>query len=127
VSRVFKNGQTQIDFVITAPTVNGDYSEKFNLSYTEDGQDKTIDGSGFEAKVTVTGGSQAQPQIQVIVKQTPTGYLNVREGPGQSYAVISRILPGQTFVFLEEGIGWVKIRLNDGSEGWVSSTYVEKK
>jgi hypothetical protein len=61
----------------------------------------------------------------VVVQETGTSFgLRVRSGPGLSYSVVTNVLPGETFPFLEEKSGWLKIRLPDGSEGWVSSRYV---
>ncbi|MEM9969345.1 MAG: SH3 domain-containing protein [Pseudomonadota bacterium] len=49
--------------------------------------------------------------------------INVREGPGTSYAVISGLARGDTVEVIEDsGGGWVKLRLQDGvSEGWVAA------
>jgi hypothetical protein len=61
----------------------------------------------------------------VVVQETGTSFgLRVRSGPGLSYSIVTNVLPGETFPLLEERSGWIKIRLPDGSEGWVSSRYV---
>lgn len=59
-----------------------------------------------------------------------TGRLNVRSGPGLSYADKGTILSGNTAPYLgeysvdERGVTWYKVSYNGGS-GWVSSRYCE--
>ena len=60
------------------------------------------------------------------VTTTPTGYLNVREGPSTSAKLITRIKPGEKFELLEEHPEWFKIQLPDSTSGWVSAQYVTK-
>ncbi len=64
--------------------------------------------------------------LEVLVKQTPTGYLRVRDKPSLSGKEIAQVKPGDKLVLLEETSEWDKIRLPDGKEGYVSSLYVEK-
>lgn len=68
-----------------------------------------------------------QQSLQVIVKATPTGFLRVRDKPNLSGKEISRVKPGDTLVLLEEIGDWDRVRLTDGTEGYISSSYVEKK
>lgn len=63
----------------------------------------------------------------IVVKSTPTGYLRVREKPNLSSTEVDRVLPGDVLTLLEETPGWVKVRLPNGKEGYVSSGYVDKK
>lgn len=64
---------------------------------------------------------------EVVVKQTPTGFLRVRDNPTLDGKEIARTKPGDTLVLLEEQGAWDRVRLSDGTDGYVSSTYVEKK
>lgn len=64
---------------------------------------------------------------EVIVKNTPTGFLRVRDKPSLSGKEIAKVNIGDTLILLEELSGWDRVRLSDGLEGYVSSTYVEKK
>jgi hypothetical protein len=63
---------------------------------------------------------------QVLINETPTGWLRVRGGPGTSYEEVGRVEPGEKFNFLEEDSGWYKIEYEEGEEGWVSNDYAEK-
>lgn len=64
---------------------------------------------------------------EVVIKNTPTGFLRVREAAGLNSKEIGQVKPKETYVLLEETPGWVRIRLKDGKEGWVSSIYIQKK
>jgi WD40 repeat protein len=60
----------------------------------------------------------------------PYGYIgttqsvNFREGPGSGFAVLRGLVPGTTFIVLEQRDDWMRILLEDGTEGWVSSSVV---
>jgi hypothetical protein len=59
------------------------------------------------------------------IKPTPLGWLRVRETPSLTGAEITRVNTGESFSVLEDQGEWVKIRVSETIEGWVSSTYVE--
>lgn len=64
---------------------------------------------------------------KLIVQQTPTGFLRVRDKPNLSGAEIGRVSSGDSVTQLEELSGWVKVRLDNDTEGYVSSQYVQKQ
>lgn len=64
---------------------------------------------------------------EVIVKSTPTGFLRVRDKPSLNGKEIAQVKPGDSLVFLEALGEWNRVRLADGTEGFVSAAYVEKK
>lgn len=86
-----------------------------------------VDLAIVEADLSVVGALVQTASQSVIVKPTPTGYLRVREKPDLSSVEIDRVLPGDSLTLLEETVDWVKVRLANGKEGYVSSNYVEKK
>ena len=54
-----------------------------------------------------------------------TGNLvNVRQGPGTTYAVIAQLNMGATVAVLEVSPSWIRIKLPNGREGWVSAQYI---
>lgn len=63
----------------------------------------------------------------LVVKETPTGFLRVRDRPSLSGLEIARVAPGNELELIEEGPQWTKIKTAQGLEGYVSTTYVEKK
>lgn len=62
----------------------------------------------------------------VKIKETETGWLNVRESNNGSSKELAKVKPGEQYELIEEKADWIKIKLNDGTNGWVSSKYVEK-
>ncbi len=81
---------------------------------------------GTEAATTEEATPAAKLKGTLVVKETPTGWLSVRSGPGVSYERLGRVSPEEEYGFYEEKEGWLKI-LVDGTEGWVSGDYVEIK
>jgi len=63
---------------------------------------------------------------QARILATPTGFLRLRDKPSLAGAEIGQVKEGETFAYLEEQPGWVKIRVpNPPLDGWVSSQYVK--
>ncbi|MDO8657930.1 MAG: PEGA domain-containing protein [Candidatus Levybacteria bacterium] len=63
----------------------------------------------------------------VLILQTPTGFLRVRDGPSLSGTEIARVYPTETYELVSEQTGWYKIKLKDGKTGWVSGQYAQKQ
>jgi len=62
----------------------------------------------------------------VKIGETPTGWLNVRSGPGISFAPVGRVNPGEVYPLLAEEGEWYRIKFErDGQskEGWVAKQY----
>ena len=85
--------------------------------------DLAISEADLSKSVTIPVSSQKA----VTVKQTPVGFLRVREDATVNAKEVTRISPGEKLVLLEEKPGWSKVRMADGKEGWVSSAYIDKK
>ena len=47
-------------------------------------------------------------------------YVNLREGPGTQYKIIGKAFMKNTFETLAEHPDWLRVRLEDGTEGWMS-------
>ena len=94
--------------------------EGFNLTVS-------VDLALSEADLTTILAPVITQTEEVLVLQTPTGFLRVRDKPSLSGKEIAQVKPGDILVLLEESGSWDRVRLPDGTEGFVSSTYVEKK
>lgn len=84
------------------------------------------------AKSKVTGTKESTTsaslkKITLIIKDTPTGFLRVREEPTVAASEEAQVKPGDKFALIEEKNGWYKINYENDKEGWVSGQYVEKK
>ncbi len=62
---------------------------------------------------------------QVIILQTPTGFLRVREDASLSSLQISQVNPGEKYELISEETGWYQIKLSGGILGWISSQYAQ--
>jgi len=107
---------TTEDFKMLVDAKRGAY-----LGRTIDGEGLTKEaGNAFLALL-----NEGIAEKTATVSNTPTGWLRVRSGPSLSGTEITKVDVGETFPVLEESTGWVKIRISESQEGWVSSTYVE--
>lgn len=64
---------------------------------------------------------------KVLILDTPTGFLRVRDQPSLSGNQVGQVLPGEKYDLLGEQDGWYKIKLNNGITGWISSQYSQKQ
>ncbi len=64
---------------------------------------------------------------KALIKQTPLGYLRLREKPSISSKEIGQVSAGEELIIIEEVPGWVKVRLTNNQEGYVSTQYIERK
>lgn len=63
---------------------------------------------------------------KIIIKQTPLGYLRIREKPTVSSKEIGQVSTGDELVVVEEVPGWIKIKLKDNQEGYISTQYIQR-
>lgn len=88
--------------------------------------------SGWVANWLVSTQQQQQPQQQkpatASAKQveSTTTNLNVRSGPGQTYAVVQTINPGTRYPIVQKSGEWIEIQLNAGTKGWVANWLVKE-
>lgn len=82
--------------------------------------------SAMPASQSSTDIQPTKAESRVTIVPTDTGWLRVRSGPARKYPEISRVNPGESFLLLQEQGDWLKIKLPDGREGWVSSEFVRK-
>lgn len=103
----------------TADILNRDYSGKLTNGIRN--MLNAIRNSGV-----TEGGTEVSETVQVIA----SGNLNVRSGPGTTYSVITSVSNGtmvtriRKSVAIANGYTWDKIRLSDGTEGYVATNYL---
>jgi hypothetical protein len=62
----------------------------------------------------------------VLILNTPTGFLRVREDSSINSLEIGRVKPGETYELIQEKTDWFEIKLASSS-GWISSQYAVKQ
>ncbi|MGK5509490.1 SH3 domain-containing protein [Brevibacillus formosus] len=84
--------------------------------------------SGWVANWLVSTQQQQQKPATVSAKQveSTTTNLNVRSGPGQTYAVVQTINPGTRYPIVQTNGEWLQIQLNAGTKGWVANWLVKE-
>ncbi len=87
----------------------------------------SVDLALSEADLTAVQTPPITQTPEVVVKDTPTGFLRVRDKPALSGKEIAQVKPSDTLILLEELVGWYRVRLANGTEGYVSTSYVDKK
>ena len=97
-------------------------------------KEEFLASKGKEVKKEQTEKPSKEEKI-VIISQTNTGWLRVRQEPSLSARVLTKVYPGEEYKVLEEKDKWVKIELKEpvkiGEEvfnnGWVWREYVKVK
>ncbi|WP_425267130.1 SH3 domain-containing protein [Brevibacillus antibioticus] len=84
--------------------------------------------NGWVANWLVSTQQQQQKPATVSAKQveSTTTNLNVRSGPGQTYAVVQTINPGTRYPIVQTNGEWLQIQLNAGTKGWVANWLVKE-
>lgn len=67
-------------------------------------------------------GAEAAPEPFIV--QIAASSLNVRKGPGTSYAVAQTVSKGQSFTIVQQQGGWGKLK---SGAGWISLKYTARK
>jgi hypothetical protein len=86
-----------------------------------------VDLALSEADLTAVATPVLTMTPKVVIIKTPTGFLRVREKASIGSKEIGRVKTGDELTLLEELTGWFRIRMSDGKEGYISSTYAQKK
>ena len=78
-------------------------------------------------------GKESSPPPAATLKTSPLpvsrgkviwAYVNLREGPGIQYKIIGKAYMKNSFGILTENPGWLRVRLENGAEGWMSKKAV---
>jgi hypothetical protein len=105
--------------------VDGGYRVKAQIKLALDQSYKRLEDE-LKASDSAQLSNQEKPQGKITIKDTPTGWLRVREEPSLNASESARVKPGEQYDFLEEKEGWYKIKLSATASGWVSAQYSEK-
>lgn len=79
------------------------------------------------ATASSASASAVLPVAKVIVLNTPTGFLRVRDQPSLGGNEVGQVKPGETYQLLDERADWYQIKLTNGQSGWISSEYAQKQ
>jgi uncharacterized protein YgiM (DUF1202 family)/cell wall-associated NlpC family hydrolase len=99
------------------------------------GMGSTTSGSTTATTVQPTIGNPVAPRRPGVTMSahhastvtSKVSGLRVHSGPSTSAPVVNAVQKGQHMRVIAKGGGWVRVRLSDGSVGWVSAAYVPVK
>ena len=94
------------------------------LGITTPGGGITPEAKAALEKLSSMGVEAAKSETAKVIA-TPLGWLRVRETPSLNGAELTKVNTGETYSILGKETGWVKIKVSDTVEGWVSDAYVE--
>ena len=89
-----------------------DKGEDIALLETSDKWNKVRTSTGIEG--WIWGGSLAGSKFRVVLS-----LVNVRRAAGTAHDVITRVKKDTILTILDEVEGWYRVRLPNGSEGWI--------
>lgn len=61
---------------------------------------------------------------EVVTGTVTADRLNLRDGPGTTYAVVGNAPRGARLTILESGTEWHRVRTDNGTEGWAAARFV---
>lgn len=71
--------------------------------------------------------SPSAAPAQVVILDTPTGFLRVRDTPSLGGTEIAQVHPGEVYPLVTDQSGWYQITLKDNKQGWVNAQYAKKQ
>ncbi|WP_161492543.1 SH3 domain-containing protein [Pseudophaeobacter leonis] len=97
--------------------------EAMTTQFGSDGLAQNADLTSPEATPAVASESYLD------IREIRASRVNMRQGPGTIYPVMSRLLAGDEVLILEDsGTGWLQLRTRKGNKiGWVAASLVSKK
>ena len=72
------------------------------------------------AKPSPSPSASVSPRAPLPQAEVKWASVNLREGPGTNYKVVRTVKKGTSLAILEEKNDWLRVRLVDGNEAWVS-------
>ncbi|MCA9389841.1 SH3 domain-containing protein [candidate division WWE3 bacterium] len=113
---VLPGAETSAFIPLKAPSYPITYTQDFVLIQ----DDVQMRNPTISVPIEVTGAGKG-----IEITDTPTGFLNVRETPSFASTLIGAVYPGERYLWLETQADWHKIRLLDGTEGWVNGGFIK--
>ncbi len=105
------------DMTIKAPFYSSNLTEQLALYCLT--QKRLAQSGSVSLKISIKG----ETNKVLKIKNTPTGFLNVRSGPGLNYELLITVFPGETYAWTKYKNGWYQIIMRDGTKGWVIDDY----
>jgi len=113
------NESTKFSLKLNVPLYFGVQTESFQLTNL---LGKVYPGTTFDISLNV---NRLNKEV-VEITSTPTGQLNVHQGPWGSSPVTAKVTPGQRYIVISRtDSGYIQLDLGNGKSGYVVTTYVK--
>lgn len=88
-----------------------------------------LQNAAVEPEETVIEYSEQPAVFDQDIREIKGTRVNMRQGPGTNYPVVTRLTLGhEVEVLSESGTGWLRLRsMPEGTMGWISASLVTKK
>ena len=118
---VIKNARTMVPLRFIGEQLGStvSWNVKEQAVYITKGSDA---GSG---KDDGKGNEDRTVKEEVVVNVS--SYANIRQGPGTTYPIVSKVQNGTVLGSIGNSGGWYQVLLADNSTGWISGTIVKSK
>lgn len=112
---------------------------KSEVENSQDKVDETKNQGSSEEKQPEKTEPSPKPDAQSQAETTPEStqkvayvqqkynFVNVRQGPSTDFAIISKVNKGEPMIIIDEKDKWYRVKLENGSLGWVANWVVDVK
>jgi type IV pilus assembly protein PilC len=115
---------TAVAAVSPSPTISVTPSRSITSTASPVPTIQKIDLSTSPTPINATS-SPTAPKKTLTIQAAQTGFVNVRKDASASSQILTKALDKETFEYTEVKSGWYRVTLQDGTYGWISSTYVK--
>ncbi|MEK7526677.1 MAG: SH3 domain-containing protein [Patescibacteria group bacterium] len=122
VKRLLKTILPMIIFGSLTALASGLVAHQVTVQALESKETITIQQDKQTQTLGTTTQNQNTKEKTVVIGETPTGWLRVRQTPNGE--IVAKVNPGEEYRMLGEDDGWIQIQLSDGA-GWVSAEFVK--
>ncbi len=111
---------------ITSEQIKEKITKTDNGAYLNKSKDDTaLTTEAVKSLELVKSGITASKYATIL--ETGLGWLRVRDLPNTNGKELAKVNTGEKYPVLEEQTEWIKIKVSDTIQGWVSATYAEVK
>jgi hypothetical protein len=116
---------TAVDFIVKTAFPN--YAQGNTPSKTQPVADEptAVNSTPEPSQAVTLSKPESQPEPIKQICTVKSSHVNVREGPGLKYPIITTLDKGTKLEKLEQSGNWVQVMMDDGRIGWIYGKLIE--